>query len=134
VEAAVVLPIDAGLARERELFVECLNSPQSAAMRHAFFAEREAARVVDLPADTAARAVRKVALIGAGTMGGGIAMNFINAGIPVSLLEVSDSALQKGLAVIEKNYRISAGKGKLTDAQIAQRLGLIGGTTDYPDL
>ncbi|TPW01729.1 MAG: fadN, partial [Alphaproteobacteria bacterium] len=134
VEAAVTLPIDAGLARERELFVECLKSPQSAAMRHAFFAEREAAKILDLPTDTPARPVQRVGIIGAGTMGGGIAMNFINAGIPVTLLEVSDAALQKGLGVIEKNYRISAGKGKLTDAQIAQCLDLIRGTTDYADL
>ncbi len=134
VEAAVNLPMDEGLATERQLFAECLTSPQSAAMRHMFFAEREAAKVKDLPKDTPIRAINSVGIIGGGTMGGGIAMNFANVGIPVTLLEISDDALQRGLGIIEKNYAISAKKGKLSEAQMDQCLSLIKGSTDYADL
>jgi 3-hydroxyacyl-CoA dehydrogenase len=134
IEAAVALPFVEGLKRERELFLECLNSPQSAAMRHAFFAEREAAKVKDLPAGTTPRAIGKVAVIGAGTMGGGITMNFISAGIPVTLLELNEEALRRGMGIIEKNYRISASKGKVTQEQIAAWMALITATTRYEDL
>lgn len=134
IEAAVNLPMDEGLQKERELFTECVTSPQSAAMRYAFFAEREAARVKDLPKDTPIRDIKKVAIIGGGTMGGGIAMNFVNVGIPIVLLEINDEALQRGLDIIEKNYKITASKGKMTEDQVKQCMGLIKGTTSYDDL
>ncbi len=134
IEAAVNLPMDEGLQRERELFRELVTSPESAAMRHIFFAERLAAKIKDLPRDTPLRAVNKVAIIGGGTMGGGIAMCFANVGIPVLMLEIDDEALQKGMGIIEKNYKITMLKGKMTEDQLGQRIGLITGTTDYADL
>lgn len=134
VEAAVNQGMDEGLACERELFVECMQSPQSAAMRHMFFAEREAAKVKGLAKDIPLRDVKSVGIIGGGTMGGGIAMNFANVGIPVTLLEISPEALQRGLGIIEKNYAISAKKGKLSQAQVDQCLSLVKGSTDYADL
>jgi 3-hydroxyacyl-CoA dehydrogenase len=134
VEAAASMPMDKGLERERELFSELVQSPESAAMRHIFFAEREAARILDVPGDTPVRDIKKVAIIGGGTMGGGIAMCFTNVGIPVTLLEVNDEALQRGLGIIKKNYSITVKKGKMTEAQVEDRLGLITGTMDYADL
>lgn len=134
VEAAVRLPMDQGLAKERELFTECLLSPQSAAMRHLFFAERQAAKVKDLPAGTSTRPIRTVAIIGGGTMGGGIAMCFANAGFAVTLLEMNPEALTRGLTMIEKNYAISAQKGKLSETQMQSCLARIQGTVDYGDL
>ncbi|GAB1263055.1 3-hydroxyacyl-CoA dehydrogenase NAD-binding domain-containing protein [Aurantivibrio plasticivorans] len=134
IEAAVNLPMDEGLAKERELFSELVVSPQSAAMRHAFFAEREAAKVKDLPKDTPVRDIKKVAIIGGGTMGGGIAMNFMNVGIPVTMLEISDEALERGLGIIKKNYSITASKGKMTEQQVEQCMSLLSGTTNYADL
>ncbi len=134
VEAAVNLPMDAGLKRERELFMELVTSPQSAAMRHAFFAEREANKIKDLPADTKTRDIKKVAIIGGGTMGGGIAMCFANVGIPVVMVEINDEALERGLSIIRKNYSITAQKGKMTEEEVAQRLTLISGTTDYKNI
>jgi len=134
VEAAVNLPMEEGLKRERELFTELLHSPQSAAMRHAFFAEREAAKIKDLPAETKTRDIKTVAIIGGGTMGGGIAMCFANVGIPVVMVEINDEALERGLNIIRKNYSITAQKGKMTEQEVAQRLTLISGTTDYKDL
>ncbi|MCH8263951.1 MAG: 3-hydroxyacyl-CoA dehydrogenase, partial [Proteobacteria bacterium] len=133
-EAAVNLPMDEGLQRERELFRELLTSPESAAMRHIFFAERLAAKIKDLPKDTPRREVNTVAIIGGGTMGGGIAMCFANVGIPVLMLEIDDEALQRGMGIIEKNYKITLGKGKMTEDQMGQRIALITGTTDYADL
>lgn len=134
VEAAVNLPMDEGLAKERELFAELVSSPQSAAMRHAFFAEREAAKVKDLPKDTPVRDIKSVAIIGGGTMGGGIAMNFMNVGIPVKMLEINEEALQRGFGIIEKNYNITAKKGKMTEEQVKQCMSLLSGTTNYDDL
>lgn len=134
VEAAVRLPMDQGLAKERELFTECLLSPQSAAMRHLFFAERQAAKVKDLPAGTSTRPIRTVAIIGGGTMGGGIAMCFANAGFAVTLLEMNPEALTRGLTMIEKNYAISAQKGKLSETLMQSCLARIQGTVDYGDL
>ena len=134
VEAAVTLPMDHGLIRERDLFLELLNSSESRAMRHIFFAEREAAKIKDLPADTPVRDIRRVAIIGGGTMGGGIAMCFANVGVPVTLLEVSSEALERGLGIIRKNYAITVQKGKMSDTEMQQRLQLITGTTDYADL
>lgn len=131
IEAAVALPMDKGLERERELFKELVTSPESAAMRHIFFAERQAAKIKDLPADTPTRAIRKVAIIGGGTMGGGIAMCFANVDIPVVMLEINDEALSRGLGIISKNYSITVQKGKLPADQMQKRLDLITGTTDY---
>jgi 3-hydroxyacyl-CoA dehydrogenase len=133
-EAAVNLPMDEGLQRERELFRELVTSPESAAMRHIFFAERLAAKIKDLSRDTPRREVNKVAIIGGGTMGGGIAMCFANVGIPVLMLEIDDEALQRGMGIIEKNYKITLQKGKMTEDQMGQRIALITGTTDYADL
>ncbi|MDG2421012.1 MAG: 3-hydroxyacyl-CoA dehydrogenase NAD-binding domain-containing protein [Gammaproteobacteria bacterium] len=134
IEAAVELPIDEGLERERELFLELVSSPESAAMRHIFFAERQAAKIKDLPKDAALRPINKVAVIGGGTMGGGIAMCFANVGIPVVLLEVNDEALDRGLGIIRKNYNITVQKGKLPENQMEQRISLISGTTNYEDI
>lgn len=134
IEAAVELPMDQGLERERELFKELVQSPESAAMRHIFFAERLAAKIKDLPKDTPQRDINKVAIIGGGTMGGGIAMCFANVGIPVVLVEINDEALQRGMAIIQKNYNITVQKGKLSEDKMAERLALISGTTDYADI
>jgi 3-hydroxyacyl-CoA dehydrogenase len=131
VEAAVNLPFDEGLKRERELFVELLNSPESKAQRYFFFAEREAAKIPDVPADTPAKEIRKAAIIGAGTMGGGIAMNFANAGIPVTVVEVAQDALERGLGIVRKNYEATASRGRITAADVEKRMGLIHGTTDW---
>src|SRR6266446_2578028 len=130
VEAAVSLPFDQGIKREQELFVELLNSPESKAQRYFFFAEREAAKIPDMPADTAAKEIRKAAVIGAGTMGGGIAMNFANAGIPVTVVEMAQEALDRGLAVVKKNYAGTVEKGRLSQADMDKRVGLITGTLD----
>jgi len=131
VEASVNLPFDQGMQRERELFVELMNSPESKAQRYFFFAEREAAKIPDVPADTPAKDIRKAAVIGAGTMGGGIAMNFANAGIPVTVVEVAREALDRGLAVVRKNYEATASRGRITAADVEKRMGLIQGTTDW---
>ncbi len=131
VEAACTKGFEEGLAVERRLFVELMQTPESRALRHAFFAERAASKIPDVPEDTPTRPIRSAAVIGAGTMGGGIAMNFANAGIPVTVLEVKQEALDKGLAVIRKNYEGSAKKGKLTAAQVEERMGLIRPALDY---
>src|SRR5262245_33631095 len=131
VEAAVSLPFDQGLKRERELFAELLGSPESKAQRYFFFAEREAAKIPDVPADTPPRDVKKAAVIGAGTMGGGIAMNFANAGIPVTVIEMAQEALDRGLGIVRKNYEATAARGRLTTADVEKRMGLITGTTDF---
>jgi 3-hydroxyacyl-CoA dehydrogenase len=125
---------DEGLARERELFGELLMTPESRALRHAFFGERAAGKIPDVDDKTPTRAIKKAAVIGAGTMGGGIAMNFANAGIPVTVLEMKQEALDKGLGIIRKNYENSLKKGKLTQDKLDQRMGLIKGTLKYEDL
>jgi 3-hydroxyacyl-CoA dehydrogenase len=131
VEAAVNLPFAEGLKRERELFQELITSPESKAQRYFFFAEREAAKIPDVPADTPSREIRKAAVLGAGTMGGGIAMNFANAGIPVTVVEVAQEALDRGLGVVRKNYEATASRGRLTMQDVEKRMGLISGTTDW---
>jgi len=131
VEAAVSLPFAEGLTRERELFAELMASPESRAQRYFFFAEREAAKIPDVPADTPAKDVRKAAVIGAGTMGGGIAMNFANAGIPVTVVEMNQENLDRGLGIVRKNYEATASRGRLTPADVEKRMGLIQGTTDW---
>jgi len=134
VEAAVTLPFAEGLKRERELFLELLNSAESKAQRYFFFAEREAAKIPDVPADTPVKDVRKAAVIGAGTMGGGIAMNFANVGIPVTVVEMSQEALDRGLGVVRKNYEATASRGRLTAADVDKRMGLIQGTTEWNEI
>lgn len=134
VEAAYTLPIEAGLKRESELFMECMNTPQARAQQHFFFAERAAGHVSDFDKSTPVRDIKTVGIIGAGTMGGGIAMNFANAGIPVVMLEMKAEALEKGLALIRRNYENSAKKGKLTQQDVENRMALLNGTTDYSDL
>ncbi len=131
VEAAVTLPFDRGLAREHELFVEMLNSAESKAQRYFFFAEREAGKIPGLPADTPIREIRKAAVIGSGTMGGGIAMCFANAGIPVVVVEAAKDALERGLGVVRGNYEATAAKGRLTKDDVEKRMGLIHGTLDF---
>jgi 3-hydroxyacyl-CoA dehydrogenase len=133
VEAAVELPFVEGLQKEVELFIECMKSSESEAQRHVFFAERAAGHVSDFDKSTITRDVKSVGIVGAGTMGGGIAMNFANAGIPVTLLELKQEALDKGLALIRRNYENSAKKGKLTTEQVEQRMQLLQGSTNYED-
>lgn len=132
--AAVKEPFEAGLRRERELFVTLMASPESAALRHIFQAERAAARIAGVPETTPARVVNKVGVVGAGTMGGGITMALINAGLPVVLLETTQEALDRGLATIRKNYQGQLRKGKLTEAALEKRLALISPTLDYQPL
>ena len=134
VAAAVTKKFDDGLKFERDLFLELVQTPESKALRHAFFGERAASKIPDVPADTPLREIKSAAVIGAGTMGGGIAMNFANAGIPVTLLEMKQEALDKGLATIRKNYENTMKKGKLTQEQLDKRLSLITGTLKYEDL
>ena len=134
VEAAVLKPFDEGLKIERAAFVELLNTTESKALRHAFFAVRAASKVPDVPSSTPLRGVKSVAVIGAGTMGGGIAMNFANAGMAVTVLETSQAALDKGLGVVKRNYESTLSKGRLTPAEFDTRLGRIKGTLSYEDI
>ena len=134
VQAACELPFDEGMKREGELFQELLVSQESAAQRYYFFAEREAAKVLDVPADTPQREVKTGGIIGAGTMGGGIAMNFANAGVPVTVLESSQEALDRGLKTIRTNYENTAKRGGMKAEDVEKRMGLIKPTLDYNDL
>ena len=134
VEAAVNLPFDEGMQVEHKLFGELMSGPQSAAQRFAFFAERQANKIPDVPDDTPVRPVAKVGVIGAGTMGGGIAMNFANIGIPVTIVEQQADALERGLGVIRKNYERTASRGGITKAQVEQRMGNLKGSLDLADL
>ena len=134
VAAAVTQKFDDGLKTERDLFLELVQTNESKALRHAFFAERAASKIPDVPSDTPMREIKSAAVIGAGTMGGGIAMNFANAGIPVKILEMKQEALEKGLATIRKNYENTLKKGKLTQEKFEQRVGLITGTMSYEDI
>jgi 3-hydroxyacyl-CoA dehydrogenase len=134
IEAACTRPKEEALRLEREAFVECRDSAQSRALTHVFFAEREARRIPGLPAELKPRPIRTAAVIGAGTMGGGIAMSFANAGIAVSMLELSADALERGLGVVRRNYAASVARGSLPQARADQALGLIRGVSDYAAL
>lgn len=134
VRNAITLPFDEALAKERELFIKLVSGDQSRAQRHLFFAEREAAKVPGIGKDVQPRNIAKVGVIGAGTMGGGIAMAFVNGGLPVTILEMSDEALDRGFATIEKNYGISVSRGSLTEEAKAKRMASFSRTTDYADL
>jgi 3-hydroxyacyl-CoA dehydrogenase len=134
VEAAAALPFDQGIRRERELFLKLLTGEQSKAQRYFFFAEREANKIPDVPAETPVKTIRKAGVIGAGTMGGGIAMNFANVGIPVTVIEAEQKALDRGIGVVRKNYEISAGRGGMAAEDIDRRMALIKTSLDYADL
>jgi len=125
VAASIDKPFDEGVRIERELFVDLMMGPESRALRHAFFGERAASKIADVPEDTPRRNVARVGVIGAGTMGGGIAMNFLNAGLPVTILETKQEALDRGLATIRKNYENTVRKGRLTQEQLEKRMALI---------
>ncbi len=135
IEASITsASFDEGVAKEREIFFTLLQGPESRAIRHVFFAERAAVKIPDVPAQTPTRNIASVGVIGAGTMGGGIAMNFINAGLPVTLLEVSQEALDKGIATIRRNYEGSVKKKKISAAEVETRMALIRPTVSYGDL
>jgi len=134
VEAAVSLPFAKGVALERQEFQKLVKSDESRALRHLFFAERQVSKIPDVPDDTATREIKSAALIGAGTMGGGIAMNFANAGIPVKMLELNEAALDKGLGIVRKNYAATVSKGRLTQDAMDKRMSLFKGVTRYEDI
>ena len=128
VEAAVSMPFDEGIALERKLFMELMTGVQSAAQRYAFFAERAVWKIPDVPADTPTLPYTQVGIIGAGTMGGGIAMNFLNKGIPVTMVETRQDALDRGVATIRRNYENTAKRGRLTMAEVEKRMAMLTGT------
>jgi len=134
VEAAVSLPFAKGVTLERQEFQKLVKSDESRALRHLFFAERQVSKIPDVPDDTATREIKSAALIGAGTMGGGIAMNFANAGIPVKMLELNQAALDKGLGIVRKNYAATVSKGRLTQDAMDKRMSLFKGVTRYEDI
>jgi len=131
IEAGLKLSFDEGSVRERELFADCVASTESKALRHLFFAEREVAKVPDVPKETPVKEIKRAAVVGAGTMGGGIAMNYANAGIPVLLKEVDQAALDRGIATIRRNYDVTMSKGKMTKEQVEKTMALITPTTSY---
>ncbi|HLT25565.1 MAG TPA: 3-hydroxyacyl-CoA dehydrogenase NAD-binding domain-containing protein [Zeimonas sp.] len=134
ITGAVTMSFEEGRANERRLFLELVQTPESRALRHAFFGERAASKIPDVPSSTPTRKIERAAVVGAGTMGGGIAMNFANAGIPVKLLEVSQEALDKGLATIRKNYENTAKKGRMKPEDVEKRMALIEPTLSYDDI
>lgn len=134
VKAAGELPYAEGVKKERELFVKLMGGTQSRAMRHYFFAERAANKIDDVPADTPLIPIGKVGVIGAGTMGGGIAMNFLSAGIPVAILEMAQDALDRGTGTMRRNYENTAKRGRMTAEQVEGAMGLLSPTLDYADL
>jgi 3-hydroxyacyl-CoA dehydrogenase len=134
VEAAVNLgDFDAGMQVEQENFRKCLTHPQREALIHVFFSEREVAKIPDVPRDTPVKEIRSAGVVGCGTMGGGITMSFANAGIPVTVLEMNQEALDKGLGVIRRNYDIQVQRGRMNAADVDRRMGLITGTTRFED-
>ncbi len=134
IEAAVNLPFDEGMAVERELFMELMAGPQSTAQQYFFFSEREAAKIPDVPRETPERSIGKIGIIGAGTMGGGISMNFANIGLPVTIVETTPEALDRGLGIIRKNYENTAAKGRISADDVETRCGLITGSLALEDL
>jgi len=134
VRAAAVEPFAEGMRLERDLFVQLMASPESRAQRHVFFAEREVAKIPGLPADTPTREIRTAGVVGAGTMGGGIAMCFVNAGIPVALIESTEEALDRGLSTIRHNYANSVARGSLRQEDMDRRMALLQASTDYANL
>jgi len=134
IEAAVNQPFDEGMKTESKLFMELMSGPQSAAQQYFFFAERQAGKVPGIDRDTAEIPISRVGVVGSGTMGGGIAMNMVNVGIPVTIVEVRQEALDRGLGVIRRNYENSARKGRISAADVEQRMGLVRGSLDLADL
>ena len=134
VEAATKQKFDDGMRAERDVFLALMQTPESKALRHIFVADRAASKIPDVPADTPQREIKSVAVIGAGTMGGGIAMNFLNAGYSVKMLEMKQEALDKGVGIMRKNYDAQVKKGKLKQDKLDQRMGLLSTTLDYADL
>jgi 3-hydroxyacyl-CoA dehydrogenase len=134
VEASTKRKFEDGMLYEREIFMNLMLTPESRALRHIFMAERAASKIPDVPEDTPKREIRTVGVIGAGTMGGGIAMNFLNAGIPVTILEMKQEALDRGIATIRKNYEAQVKKGKLKQDKYEQRMALLKTTLSYDDL
>jgi len=134
VEAAATMPFEEGMKVEGGNFLALVQTTESKALRHYFFGERAAAKIPDVPEETPKRPIKSAAVIGAGTMGGGIAMNFANAGIPVVVLEVNQEALDKGLGTVRRNYESSLKKGRLTPDKFEQRTGLIRGTLSYDEI
>ena len=134
VKVACEKPYNEGVIEERKLFMELMTGEQSAAQRYFFFAERKAAKIEGLPENTEPRPVKKVGVIGAGTMGGGISMNFLSAGIPVTIVEMSQEALDRGTGIMRKNYEASAAKGKLTEEQVFKAMGNLNPTLDFAAL
>ena len=134
VEAAVKRKFDDAMVVEREIFLALMLTPECKALRHAFFGERAASKIPDVPEDTPVRPITRVAVIGAGTMGGGISMNFLNAGVPVTILETKQDALDRGVATIRKNYEAQVKKGKLKDDKYQQRMSLLSTTLSYADI
>ncbi len=134
VAAAASMKFEDGVKVERENFLALMQTTESKALRHFFFGERAASKIPDVPEDTPKRPIKSAAIIGAGTMGGGIAMNFANAGIPVTVLEMKQEALDKGLATVRKNYENTMKKGRLTQQKFDERMGLIKGTLSYDDI
>jgi 3-hydroxyacyl-CoA dehydrogenase len=134
VEAATKKKFDDGMVFERDIFINLMWTPECKSLRHLFVAERAASKIPDVPADIAQRAINSIAVIGAGTMGGGIAMNFLNAGIPVKMLEMKQDALDRGIATIRKNYEAQVKKGKLKQDKYDQRMALLSTTLSYDDL
>jgi len=134
VQNATKMKFDEGMRAEREIFTNLMFTPECRALRHLFVAQRATTKIADVPADTPVREIKSVAVIGAGTMGGGISMNFLNAGIPVKILEMKQEALDRGLAIIEKNYQAQVKKGKLKEDKLAQRMALLTSTLNYEDL
>jgi 3-hydroxyacyl-CoA dehydrogenase len=134
VQAGTKMPFDKGLVNERELFLGLLTTPECRALRHLFAAQRAASKIADVPDDTPVRNIASVAVIGAGTMGGGISMNFLNAGIPVRMLEMKQEALDRGIATIRKNYEAQVKKGKLSQDKYDQRMALLTTTLSYDEI
>jgi 3-hydroxyacyl-CoA dehydrogenase len=134
VQNATKMKFDQGMEAVREIFTNLMWTPECRALRHLFVAQRATTKIADVPADTPVRDIKSVAVIGAGTMGGGISMNFLNAGIPVKILEMKQEALDKGIAIIEKNYQSQVKKGKLKEDKLAQRMALLSTTLNYEDL
>ena len=134
VEAAVAKPYAEGVIDERKLFMELMSGTQARAQQYFFFAERKAAKIENIPEDTRPRDIKKVGVIGAGTMGGGISMNFLSAGLPVTIVEMSQEALDRGAGVMRRNYEATAAKGRMTGEQVEQAMGLLSPTLDFEAL
>ncbi len=134
IEAAVNLPFEEGMKVEQELFMKLMTGSQSAAQRYMFFAQRQVTKIPDIEKETPLKEINSVGVIGAGTMGGGISMNFANAGIPVTIIEQSQERLDKGIGIIRKNYENTAAKGRITSEQVEQRMALIDGQTSIDAL